>query len=114
MKLKVFFIPLLYILSCNSLDNSVLDKLSSPCDCMNEKLKLYYIINNSFNNNFDSISKKKISSLDIDLVDEFSQIFKHIQKLEEIDFKIKLNSWDSEIKNCKNYSIYRSFKEKYN
>ncbi len=81
---------------------------------MNEKLKLYYIINNSFNNNFDSISKKKISSLDIDLVDEFSQIFKHIQKLEEIDFKIKLNSWDSEIKNCKNYSIYRFFKEKYN
>ena len=82
MKLKFFFIPLFYIFSCNSLDNSVLDELSSPCDCMNEKLKLYYIINNSFNNNFDSISKKKISSLDIDLIDEFSQIFKHIQKLE--------------------------------
>ena len=67
-----------------------------------KKIKVYKKIDSKiYINNFDSINNNKISLLDLELFDDFSEIFLLIQKIEEIDFKIKLNSWKSDLKNVK-------------
>ena len=81
--------------------------------CLNEKIKVYKKIDKIYINNFDSINNNKISLMDLELFDDFSEIFLLIQKIEEIDFKIKLNSWKSDLKKCENYSKYIEFKNLY-
>ena len=112
MKLN-FFIFFLLIFSCNSNNSIHIDELSNPCDCLNEKIKVYKKIDKIYINNFDSINNNKISLMDLELFDDFSEIFLLIQKIEEIDFKIKLNSWKSDLKKCENYSKYIEFKDVY-
>ena len=112
MKLN-FIIFFLLILSCNSNNSIHIDELSKPCDCLNEKIKVYKKIDKIYINNFDSINNNKISLMDLELFDDFSEIFLLIQKIEEIDFKIKLNSWKSDLKKCENYLKYIEFKNLY-
>ena len=59
MKLN-FFIFFLLIFSCNSNNSIPIDELSSPCDCLNEKIKVYKKIDKIYINNFDSINNNKI------------------------------------------------------
>ena len=105
---RSIFLFFLIIFSCNSIENIDVNRLDGPCDCLDAKLEIYQQLNTFYDNHFDSISNKNINTLDLELVDDFSDVFKLIQKLEEINFKIQLNFWQSEVENCPNYSIFQS------
>tara|TARA_B100001029_G_C14928991_1_gene376477 strand:- start:39 stop:386 length:348 start_codon:yes stop_codon:yes gene_type:complete len=107
--LILLIIPLFF--SCNSIENIDVNKLNDPCDCLDAKLEIHQQLNTFYDNHFDSISNKNINNLDLELVDDFSTMFKLAQKLEEINFKIQLNFWQSEVENCPNYSTFQSIEK---
>ena len=110
---KFSFLFFLLFLSCHSIDNIDLDKLETPCECLDAKIEIYQKLNVFFENHFDSIPNKNISTLDLDLVDEFSVVFNLNQKLDDIDFKIQLNQWILHLKECSNYLIYQSLNKNF-
>ena len=103
----------LLFLSCYSIDNIDVNKLETPCECLDAKLEIYQKLNVVFENHFDSISNKNISILDLDLVDDFSVVFNLSQKLDDIDFKIQLNKWSLDVQECSNYLIYQSLNKNF-
>ena len=108
------FFFLILVFSCNSsIENVDVNKLHTPCDCLSAKIEIYQKLNIFYKNDFDSIDNKNIMALDLDLVDDFSNVFKLIQKLEEINFKIQLNSWDLELQNCSNYATFQSINKEF-
>jgi len=110
---KVLFFSFICFFSCNSIDNLDVSKLDNPCECLDAKLEIYQKLNIFFDNKFDSIANKNISKLDLNLVDDFSVVFNLGQKLDEIDFKIRLNKWELDVKNCSNYLTYQSLNKNF-
>ena len=110
---NLLFLFFLIFLSCNSIDNLDVNKLDTPCECLDAKIEIYQKLNIFFENHFDSIPNKNISTLDLDLVDEFSVVFNLSQKLDDIDFKIQLNQWTLDVQDCSKYLIYQSLNKKF-
>ena len=105
---------LIFITSCNSIENIDVSKLDDPCKCLNAKLEIYQKLNVLYNESFESIGHKNTNKLNLDFADEFSTMLKLTQKLEEIDFKIQLNFWETKIKDCPNYSTFELTRQKFN
>ena len=86
------------------------NKLETPCDCLDGKLALYQELNIFHENHLLLIQggQRNLKNIDLKDVDDFSYMFKLMQKIEEIDFKIHLNSWSLDIKNCSNYALFDS------
>ena len=110
---NLLFLFFLIFLSCNSIDNLDVNKLDTPCECLDAKIEIYQKLNIFFENHFDSIPNKNISTLDLDLVDDFSIVFNLSQKLDDIDFKIQLNQWTLDVQDCSNYLIYQSLNKNF-
>ena len=60
--------------------------------------------------NHFNLKEKDDRSIDLKDMEPFSKAFKLDQKIQEIDFKILLNSWSLDIQNCSNYPVFDSIR----